>query len=84
MPTVILGRELCRRFGADEAPVQLPADVTTVRGVVRELDRRFPGLGDVLAGPVTVSIDGQLYEQSLLQTVEPDSEVCFLPPIGGG
>ena len=84
MPTVILGREIIRRFGGDEAPIVLPPSADTVRGVIRALDERFPGIMAVLSGPMAVSIDGQIYENCLLEPVADSSEVCFLPAIDGG
>ena len=84
MPTVILGRELLRRFDVPPGPLELPASADTVRGVISELDRRYPGIAVVLRGPMAVSIDGQIYENCLLEAVGTDSEVCFLPAIDGG
>ena len=84
MPTVILGREMSKRFEGADAPVVLPASADTIRRVIRELDERFPGIKELLSGPMAVAIDGQLYENSLLQKIPADAEVHFLPPLDGG
>jgi hypothetical protein len=84
VPTVILGREIVRRFVGKDAPIALPSSANTVRGVIKELDRRYPGISAALSGPMAVSIDGQIYENCLLEPVGADSEVCFLPAIDGG
>jgi len=63
---------------------------TTVREVIDALDARFPGIGphlrdeDSLRGGLTVVIDADVSPRGLLQKVGTDSEVHFLPPIGGG
>ena len=62
----------------------------TVREVVAELERRFPGIeqrlcaGGELAPNLQVSIDGQLSRRGLDAKVQPASEVHFLPVFGGG
>jgi molybdopterin synthase sulfur carrier subunit len=62
----------------------------TVREVVVELERRFPGIeqrlcaGGELAPNLQVSIDGQLSRRGLDAKLQPASEVHFLPVFGGG
>jgi hypothetical protein len=79
---VVLNREIARQFTAGEIRI----DVTegSVRGLIRELDARFPGLGDVLRDDMAVAIDGQIYQDADLETFGPDSEICFIPAIEGG
>jgi molybdopterin synthase sulfur carrier subunit len=62
----------------------------TVGQLIEELDRRYPGLqarlcetGDLRPG-LTVAVDGHVTPRGLLQKVNADSEVHFLPAIGGG
>ena len=63
---------------------------TTVRQAIRALDQRFPGIanrltqGDGMAPGIAVSVDGALVAQGLLAAVGPNSEIHFLPAIGGG
>lgn len=63
----------------------------TIRQVVNNLEQEFPGIkarlcdeeGDLLAG-IAVVIDGETSQLGLLERVQEDSEVHFLPAIGGG
>ncbi len=55
-----------------------------LRGVIREMDRLYPGLGVHLEEETTIAIDGELYEIDYLQPVKPGSEVFFIPKIEGG
>jgi sulfur-carrier protein len=62
----------------------------TVRQAIADLDRQYPGLqsrlcdGDGLKPGLTVAVDGHVRSLGLLQRVKPDSEIHFLPAIGGG
>jgi molybdopterin synthase sulfur carrier subunit len=57
---------------------------------VDDLDRRFPGIKqrlcreDSLAPGLHVSIDDVMTTRGLRATLQPESEVHFLPAIGGG
>jgi sulfur-carrier protein len=59
-------------------------EATTLRGVIREMDRRFPGLGEHLEQETTVAIDGELHEVAYYQAIGPGSEVFFIPRLEGG
>ena len=56
----------------------------TLRGVIKEMDRLFPGLGFHLEEETTIAIDGELYEIDYMQPVKPGAEVFFIPKIEGG
>lgn len=85
MPSVLISRELARKFTDGEIKLALPEKANTVRAVIRELENLYPGLGDAVRGPsFAVAIDGQIYQDSLLEPVPAKSEVCFLPAIDGG
>ena len=65
---------------------------STVHQVVNNLERLFPGTkallyddeqDDLMAG-VAVIVDGEASQLGLLERVKEDSEVHFLPAIGGG
>jgi molybdopterin synthase sulfur carrier subunit len=87
MPRVFIPAQL-RDLTAGEAELAITG--TTVRGLVEELDRRFPGFaarvssGDDLSPALQVSIDGQFSRRGLDARVSPSSEVHFLPVFGGG
>jgi molybdopterin synthase sulfur carrier subunit len=69
---------------------ELDLDGSTVRELIRELERRFPGIhgrlcqGDELSPALQVSIDGTFSRRGLDARVQPASEVHFLPVFGGG
>jgi len=80
MARVVLPRQLAESAGAD-FELEIPA--RDVRELLAELDRRFPGLGSRL-GENAIAIDGEIIQEPLLEPIAPESEVHFLPPIGGG
>ena len=55
-----------------------------MRGLIAALDARFPGIGEVLGSGMAVAIDGEIIPDPMLEAVPANSEVHFLPPIGGG
>lgn len=64
----------------------------TVRQIVNNLEKEFPGtkselydpeLDDLIPG-LAVIVDGEASQLGLLERVNEDSEVHFLPAIGGG
>ncbi len=61
-----------------------------VSQIIEELDRRFPGIearlcdGGALRPGLVVVVDTAIAALGLLQPVGRDSEVHFLPAIGGG
>lgn len=69
---------------------RLQLEAATLRQLIRALDERFPGMAerltcdDGIAPGLQVSIDGALTSRGLLASLRPDSEVHFLPAIGGG
>jgi sulfur-carrier protein len=62
----------------------------TVRDVINSMERDFPGIrdclcdGDVLRSGLSVVIDHSISSLGLLQSVREDSEIHFLPTLGGG
>ena len=57
---------------------------TSVKHLFQQLTELHPALGRHLEDGVAVAIDGQIYQDSLLEPIGPDSEVFLLPQIGGG
>ena len=76
------------RMTAGVESVDVPGK--NVREAIDALDGKFPGIaghlcdGDSLRGDLTVVIDADVSPRGLLQKLNPESEVHFLPPIGGG
>lgn len=69
---------------------QVDVEGRTVGEVVDNLEARYPGIraklceGDDLKPGLTVAVGSEMSNLGLLERVEPDSEVHFLPAIGGG
>lgn len=55
----------------------------TYRDLVAELSTRWPGLSEMLE-KTAVAIDGQIYQDALLEPIAPESEVFFMARIEGG
>ena len=64
------------------AEFDLPA--TSVKHLFQLLTERHPALARHLEDGVAVAIDGQIYQETLLEPIRPDSEVFILPQIAGG
>jgi molybdopterin converting factor small subunit len=57
---------------------------TTVGAMIRELERRWPGLGDYVERRMAVAIDGEIHQDANGAALGEGSEVCLIPKIGGG
>ena len=61
-----------------------------LRQVIEDLNRQFPGLRESLVQDgelkpsIAVSIDSEIATEGLLEPVGEESEVHFLPALGGG
>ena len=64
------------------AEFQLSA--TSVKQLFQQLADLHPALAPHLEEGVAVAIDGQIYQDALLEPIAPDSEVFILPQIAGG
>jgi molybdopterin converting factor small subunit len=66
------------------------AEGANVRALIDDLDRRYPGVrerlcrDDELRTGLTVVVNGSVSALGLLQPVEEDAEIHFLPALGGG
>jgi molybdopterin synthase sulfur carrier subunit len=79
---VVFTTGFSRRYTGGQREFEIVA--TTMRDVIKELDRRFPGLGEVLEEETGVAINGDLHEIGYFQPVPPGAEVFFIPKIEGG
>ena len=59
-------------------------EAENLRQLLDRLAEAYPGLKPQLERGVSVSIDGQVYNDSWFKRIEPDSEVVLLPRIVGG
>jgi len=82
MPRVILSGSACRQFTGGQAEIQVEAD--TVRRLILELDRRFPGLGRQVEEGMAIAIDGEIFQDAYAAPLRPDSEIFLIPRIAGG
>lgn len=69
---------------------EVEVDAKNVRQVIEQLETRFPGIRarlceeDGLKPGISVAVDGNVTLLGMLQKVDQQSEVHFLPAIGGG
>ncbi len=72
----------------EKQQVQIPG--ATVRQIVNNLEKEFPGIrehlcdGDEISPGIAVIIDGETTNLGMLEHVKEDSEIHFLPAISGG
>jgi len=87
MATVVIPALLRKLTGGKDRTL---ATGVTLKEIIDDLERQFPGFrervvaGDDLVGSLAVSIDGEIITGGLMEPVQPDSEVHFVPAIGGG
>jgi molybdopterin converting factor small subunit len=82
MARVIVSSKMCQPYLGDVRELEVEAE--TVRGLIKELDRRYPGLGVQVDESMAVAIDGVICQDTYLEPIRPDSEVCLIPKIAGG
>lgn len=69
---------------------QVEAGGSTVRDVIRNLEKAHPGIeqrlveGGKLRANISVAVDGEVTPLGLLESVEDDSEIHFVAAIKGG
>lgn len=87
MATVFIPAPLRTLTGGER---QLDITAKSVREVVALLEKAYPGLASrltkdgALAQGLTVSVDGVISNRGLATAVGPESEVHFIPALGGG
>jgi sulfur-carrier protein len=63
---------------------ELEVDAANVRQLFARLGETFPALAPHLERGLAVAIDGQIYQDALLQEIGSNSDVHILPQIAGG
>ena len=69
---------------------QVDLEARNIRQVIDRLDQLYPGMKDRLTeegkirSNLAVAIDGEIARMGLLEKVNENSEVHFVPAIGGG
>jgi len=71
-----------RQFTGGQSEFDLEAK--NVRQLLRQLGERHPALEPHLEDGIAVVIDGEIYQDALLEPIPPESEVHLIPKIGGG
>jgi molybdopterin converting factor small subunit len=82
VPKVVIAGIAARRWTGGQTEFEVEAN--TVRRMITELDRRFPGLGEQIDEGMAVAIDGEIFQDDYQAPLNPDSEVVLIPKIGGG
>jgi molybdopterin converting factor small subunit len=82
MPHVVMTGIAARRLTGGQTEFDIEAN--TVRRMIAELDRRYPGLGHQIDEGMAIAIDGEIFQDAYLEALKPDSEIVLIPKIGGG
>ena len=80
MIQVVIPTGLRAFTGAERVALSAP----DVRGVLKELEARFPGFAERLGPRFAVAIDGEIVQEAWLEPVPAGCELHFLPPLAGG
>ena len=86
---VVFVPSLLRKLTGGAERVTVPG--ATLRQLIRNLEEAYPGMaqsllddsGQLQAG-IAVAIDGETNHMGLLEHLREDSEIHFIPAIGGG
>jgi molybdopterin synthase sulfur carrier subunit len=87
MATVFIPALLRKLTGGKD---RTQATGATLRELIDDLERQFPGFRDRvvekgdLIGSIAVSINGEVITGGLSESVPANSEIHFVPAIGGG
>ncbi len=82
MARVLLTGSVCRQLAHGQTQLEVESD--TVRRLILELGRRFPGLGRQIEESMAIAIDGEILQDTYSAALRPDSEVCLIPKFAGG
>ena len=64
--------------------VEFDLSATSVKQLFEQLAEIHPAIKPHLEDGIAVAIDGQIYQDALLEPIGPTSEVYLLPAIAGG
>jgi len=83
LPKVIIASGgSCHQFTGGKTEFDVQA--TTFRQLVRELEQKYPGLGNQVEEGMAVAIDGEIFQDAYHVELKPGSEIVLIPKIGGG
>ena len=63
---------------------ELELEVTSVKSLIAEMDRRYPGIADALESGFALAIDGEVIANPGYEKLAEVSEVRFISPMQGG
>ena len=63
---------------------QFEIEAFDVRSLLRALEVRYPGLGQLVDDRMAIAIDGEVHQDALDEALRADSEVVLIPRIGAG
>ena len=63
---------------------ELEVEATSVKSLIAEMDRRYPGIADALESGFALAIDGEVIANPGYEKRADVSEVRFLSPLQGG
>ena len=63
---------------------ELEVEATSVKSLISEMDRQFPGIADALESGFALAIDGEVIANPGYEKLAEVSEVRFLSPMRGG
>jgi len=63
---------------------ELELEATSVKSLIAEMDRRYPGIADALESGFALAIDGEVIANPGYEKLAEVSEVRFLSPMQGG
>ena len=63
---------------------ELELEATSVKSLIAEMDRRYPGIADALESGFALAIDGEVIANPGYEKLAEVSEVRFLFPMQGG
>ena len=63
---------------------ELEVDAANIRQLYAKLGEMYPELAPHLNDSLAVAIDGEIFQETLIAKIKPDSSVQLLPAIPGG
>ena len=63
---------------------ELEVEANSVKSLIVELDRQFPGIAEALDSGFALAIDGEVIANPGYEKIKEVSEVRFLSPLKGG
>lgn len=69
---------------ATDGNASIEVDAKNINQLLNALERDYPKLHPYIERGLAVSIDGQIYRDSLFQKIPEDAEVFLIPRLAGG